>query len=851
MKPKTLLILITLLLTLSTLLGTAALLVLFANRPTDPLPPPPTTRDPANTPPPTLTLDATVPALITPTPTATPTATETPSPTPTPTWTPTPTPTPSPTPSPTPQPATRIAEAQRAKRNGDYQRAIAEYEQVLQNPDAEWEIAQAQYEIGVCAYLDGDYATARERLTRFIADHPDDQRVNPAHFYLATTLESLGEYGAAIEHYQSYIRSPSLLADLVYIRIGDNYVRLGQYQAAVEAFAQALERTTDLGQNYDLREKIALTYSAWGRYDEALTWLQSVIERSENVYRLARIWYLIGQTYRLKGQENDALHAFAQAVNGDPRPGYAHMALVELVNANVPVDEYRRGLINYHAGSYAAAVAAFYRYMEATPDYRGEAHYYVAQSFLASGSYALAIQECERAINAFAPDTPHWGNLWLIKGQALYNLGQVDAARDAYLTFADTYPDISQAAEARWNAAKMLEREQRFAEAARVYAGLAEKHPNDTNASRARFQAGICRYRSGDPNAALLDWRALLEAAPASADAPRARYWLGKVLWAQGQVDEARNILQSLSRDLPRNFYGIRARYLLQANGKTAPWIAPSSLLHLTADEEAERAEVAAWLRAWAGLPAGVDPAQLSPTIGENPRFRRGQELFSVGLRTQARDEFDALRKELAQQPLLLYQLALLTGDLGLYSVSLRATIDLIALAPEGSVLDMPRQIGRLAFPTYFSDLVLLESRTYNLDPLLIWALIRQESVFDDQVVSWAGAIGLMQIIPSTGKWIAEMMPWGEYEQRLLYRPYVNIRMGTWFLRRILDMINNDVMSALAGYNGGPGNGKHWFEQSGGDPDLLVEIINYDEPQRYVREIYRHYDVYVRLYGRP
>ncbi len=56
-------------------------------------------------------------------------------------------------------------------------------------------------------------------------------------------------------------------------------------------------------------------------------------------------------------------------------------------------------------------------------------------------------------------------------------------------------------------------------------------------------------------------------------------------------------------------------------------------------------------------------------------------------------------------------------------------------------------------------------------------------------------------------------------------------------------------MSALAGYNGGPGNGVYWLEQSKGNPDLLVEIINYDEPQRYVREIYRHYDMYVRLYG--
>jgi soluble lytic murein transglycosylase len=177
----------------------------------------------------------------------------------------------------------------------------------------------------------------------------------------------------------------------------------------------------------------------------------------------------------------------------------------------------------------------------------------------------------------------------------------------------------------------------------------------------------------------------------------------------------------------------------------------------------------------------------------------------------------------------------------------------------------MPRLVQRMAFPAYFAELVLAtadpagtdQSTTSSLsaDPLLLFALIRQESVFDDSVVSWAGAVGLTQIMPETGAWIAEMLPWSEYAdsthsiETILKRAYINIRFGNWFMNRILEQTNGDVMSALAGYNGGPGNGLYWLEQSGGDPDLLVEIINYDEPQRYVREIYRHYDMYVRLYG--
>jgi soluble lytic murein transglycosylase len=224
-------------------------------------------------------------------------------------------------------------------------------------------------------------------------------------------------------------------------------------------------------------------------------------------------------------------------------------------------------------------------------------------------------------------------------------------------------------------------------------------------------------------------------------------------------------------------------------------------------------------------------------------------EMLSLGMRDSATDEFDALRKDLGQDPAALYRFALVTRDLGLYAPSLRAAIDLIILAPESSVREMPRLVQRLAFPLYFSDLVVAESKAYGIDPLLMFALIRQESVFDDQVTSWAGAVGLTQIMPATGEWIAEMLPWPPYQETDLRRAYLNTRFGAWFMSRILEMTEGNIPAALAGYNGGPGNGVYWLEEAAGDPDLFVEIINRDEPQRYVRQIYRHYDVYRSLYG--
>jgi soluble lytic murein transglycosylase len=330
----------------------------------------------------------------------------------------------------------------------------------------------------------------------------------------------------------------------------------------------------------------------------------------------------------------------------------------------------------------------------------------------------------------------------------------------------------------------------------------------------------------------------------------RGRYWLGKVLWAQGEAEEARNLLQDLANAFPRDYYGLRAAHLIANNGQPVSWPASPSSIRQTSDRQAEQQEAEAWLRTWAATSEEhANLADIPVEVTDDTRFRRGMELLSLGLYDAARDEFDALRRDLGRDPISLYQFSLLTRDLGLYAPSLRAAIDLIILAPEGSVLEMPRLVQRLAFPIYFSDLVIAESEAHHVDSLLMFALIRQESVFDDQVASWAGAVGLTQIIPSTGEWIAELMPWPEYQESDLKRAYLNAKFGTWFMARILEMTDGDIPAALAGYNGGPGNGVYWMEESGGDPDLFVEVINRDEPQRYVRQIYRHYDVYWHLYG--
>jgi len=107
-----------------------------------------------------------------------------------------------------------------------------------------------------------------------------------------------------------------------------------------------------------------------------------------------------------------------------------------------------------------------------------------------------------------------------------------------------------------------------------------------------------------------------------------------------------------------------------------------------------------------------------------------------------------------------------------------------------------------------------------------------------------------MQVIPSTGEQIAAELDWPPgYQTADLYRPYVSLRFGTYYLAAQRDRFDGRIEVALAGYNGGPANARRWLDDAGDDPDLFLELITLDEPRLYLQRIKEHLAVYRALYG--
>jgi soluble lytic murein transglycosylase len=177
--------------------------------------------------------------------------------------------------------------------------------------------------------------------------------------------------------------------------------------------------------------------------------------------------------------------------------------------------------------------------------------------------------------------------------------------------------------------------------------------------------------------------------------------------------------------------------------------------------------------------------------------------------------------------------------------------VDAQAIA-QAYIADHPRAplaFWQLSYPTPYSTTVQAAAAEFDVDPLLIWAVMRQESRYDPEALSYAGARGLMQVMPSTQAWIAEQL--GEdISPGDAFTPEASIRMGAWFLRFLLDYFDGDLELAIAAYNGGAGSVDSWLA----DPlvsnrDDLLRWIGFGQTREYLERVSLNYLIYQELYA--
>ncbi len=771
-----------------------------------------------------------------PIPTVAPTASPLPSPTPTAT------PTAQSTPTATPDLGQRQEMIAAALRNQNYPQAIIHLEVVLSEASLTNEEQRAyRYQLGLAYLAEGNLAQAAAAFNLYLAQNaaaPTSEQTSIqtsiATYHLGETLRLQGDCQGAIGAYQSYVTANPELAAYIQPRIGDCYLLLGNRANAITAYENALRGNAHRLVIVPIRQTLANFYREDGRYDEAIAQYDAIIAIAQTEFTKGQMNFLAGQTYLQANNLQAAYQRFLSGVRLYPTSYDSYQGLVILVEANVPVDEFQRGLVNFHAKSYLPAIAAFNRLIEANPDnYREDLHLYLAWCYEGLGDLPNALDQIEQyraiSITTAAPGL-------IEKGRLLVRAGQSAAALTAYTEFIETMPQEPQAADAAWWVAVLSDRLRQTQNAAAAYQKLAADFPNNENAPYALFRAGWLYEQMGARDAATAAWQQLLARYPNTQWGAAAMIWLLRVLPedAQGPVRDAAAQASVLS------YYGLRARDLA---ADIEPFQRDHGIVWAMSGQEAAEN----WLRQVLDLNADSNISQLSQTLAQDERLVRGQKLWQIGLYEAAKRELEAVREANANNTLASYQLALYFRDLGLYRSSILSANAVLRLTTT-TVYSAPKFIGQLSYPLYYQDLVLPQAEQYGYDPLIQFSLLRQESLFESFATSTAIAQGLSQVIPSTGTYIANRLNWPNYQNEHLYRPYVGLAFGAFYLDEQLRLFDGFVPAALSAYNAGPGNALRWYDQAGRDLDQYVETVNFPETRLYIERIYSGYVIYRYLY---
>ena len=743
-------------------------------------------------------------------------------------------------------PALRNDAARTALANGDWELAEREFERVISESDDPAVVGEALFGLGDALLRDERFAEANAMLSEFISSYPDHVRVPSARILRAQSNSLLGEPASAASDYELYLMQKPGVIDL-YVEewLGDVLRQdfrpldaVPHYQSGILAPGQS----NPLG----LRIKIGRAYMEAGEYEKALEQFDHVYAQSSNAATKASMNLLAGEALELLGDLDGLYTRLLDSFKNYPVAFDTYVGLIRLVEDGVPVDDFQRGLVDYYAGAYQPAVAAFDRVLAEAPS--AGAFYYRGLSHLGLDSPIPALQDLEAATLNYPLD-PIWPEAMMTRARTEWAwMDRYTSAVDTYLEIANTQPQSATAIDALFAAGRTAERSNDLARAASIWMRLANDYVGNPLAPDGAFEAGIVRYRLGDFAGAELAFQRALELAVTSAQTARGNLWIGKSRQANGDADGAEAALEAARDSDPTGYYSLRAEHLLEGT----PPFEDSGVFNFSTDLEAEQRAAEDWMREIFLLDGDEPMDELGPVLASDSRLMRGLELWNLGMLEEARTELSALRSSLAADPESTYRLMHTLLDLGLYREAIIASRQILNHAglDDAATLAAPVYFNRIRFGPYFGDLILPEAAKYGLDGLFLLSVVRQESLFEGFATSSAAAHGLMQVIPGTGESIAGQLGWPpDYETSDLYRPFVSVRFGTHYLNAQQERFDGDLYAALAAYNGGPGNSIAWKELAEDDPDLFLEIIRFAETHRYIQVIYEVFEIYKLLYA--
>jgi soluble lytic murein transglycosylase len=621
------------------------------------------------------------------------------------------------------------------------------------------------------------------------------------------------------------------LGDYVAFYLGSCYLQTGHQAEGIAALANFGTTYPDSLLVRDANLSYANALIGEGRASEGV----DALEKSRLPAR-SDIEFALGRAYAILGQSGKATDTFSNIYYTTPTAPEAEAAVTELkklpaIPPAQPAQHKARAELLMKAKRYNDAVDEYRDLAKnAAPGDRPAAELAFADALHRAGRNREAKSELSTLPSATPEQSAH----------RLYILGEVAWASDENEAFYSYVNQLRQAAptstwleQALLSVANLHLVHHEYDQALDAFRELQQRFPTGARASYAHWKTAWLTLRFGRNEEAKKAFEEQIALYPGGNETSAALYWRARLAEEDKQPAMARAYYQKLSDRFRNYYYAELGRQRLQKlpQGTDAPGEYP--LLDRIPPLE------------------HGDKITLSEPPAEDLHLQKAELLGNGGLVDFAVRELQSAATTDGGNwgPA---ETAHLYIDTGHYD---RAIEVMKRSVPSYFAVDipiLPREYWEALFPRpYWSDLKKF-STTNGLDPYLVASLIRQESEFNPLAVSHANAVGLMQLLPKTGKLVAHQEQLKHYNATQLFTPTVNLQLGTRYFRGMVDKFGGSFEHALAAYNAGSDRVEEWMGQGKyRDSPEFVESIPFTETREYVQAIMRNASVYKQLYGTP
>ena len=678
--------------------------------------------------------------------------------------------------------------------------------------DAEWlgekNAGEGWFLLGLAAEAGEDWASAERAFEAYLASGGRDEeavlRLIRVRARLHRAEEALGTLEAIATGRTDFFNSR------VRLEVADILAPLGDTAGVRLASAGIVDG--------EVRERGWLLYfDAYLAADDsagAETLLDRTVASITDGGRRARGWATLGALRQARGDEAGAISAFRAVLEAVERGGSATLAATALAESGTVLTEElpELGRVLQRGGRSRLALEVYDRYLvetSATP----AATLRLARARLLAGTDRLseAREELSRLAQSDDPTigAPALDNLARVQRR----LGAGGEAQSSQEQLVERFPGSREAVDFIFFRADADHDAGRFSRAMDGYGRTATMAPTMDRAGLARMRLGQLHTGAGDHEYGASVFEDYL------ADFPDGRRWQEAAYWAAwnrlrlGDRERAAEHVALVTRGDPLSYYAFLG----------------AELLGESYDPDLDR----------------DPPFDEAGVFWMYEPLREAGLLRRSGMRSAARDIVERLTERAGDAPGALLRLAEGLIAEGMY-------IEGIRVGGRAQNAGYPRtsRLVRAAYPLPYRDVIFDEAAKHEVDPFLMAALIRQESAFDAEIVSSAGAIGLMQVIPETGRELARREGPRPFSAAVLRIADVNLHLGSRYLAQMLGRYDGQLPLVLSAYNAGPSRASRWSRlPEASDLQRFTERIPFFETRNYVKSVARNAQVYRWLYG--